>query len=55
MICANCLISIEKNKEYLKCLKCNSKYCIRCIEMDKFYFDEITLLYKYSCKICMKL
>jgi len=55
MICSKCLVSIDKNDEYLECFNCNGLYCIRCIEMDKFYFDEITLLYNYRCAMCIKI
>ena len=53
--CYKCLGSIEKNHEYLECFKCDSKICYHCIEINKFYFDEGTLLYKYSCYHCIKI
>ena len=53
--CYKCLASIENNDEYLECFKCDSKYCTTCIEMRNFIFDEETLLYKYTCKHCIKM
>lgn len=47
--------SIENNHEYIECFKCDSKICLSCIEMNKFYFDEDTLLYKYNCSYCIKI
>ena len=54
-ICSNCLVSIDKNNEYLECFKCNALYCYHCIEMRNFIFDKNTLLYKYNCKMCIKI
>jgi hypothetical protein len=54
MICANCVISIGKNNQYLHCLKCNALYCTKCINSNQFVLDEETLLYIYNCKMCLK-
>ena len=55
-ICYKCIKKIKKNDdEYLVCFHCNALYCTTCIEMNKFYFDEDTLLYKYTCKHCIKI
>ena len=54
-ICYKCLVSIEKNDEYLKCLKCNALYCTTCINSNQFFFNEDSLLYKYNCNNCIKI
>ena len=53
--CYKCSGSIKKNDGYLECFHCNALYCYHCIEMRNFIFDEDTLLYKYTCKHCIKM
>ena len=52
--CYKCLVSIKANAEYLECFHCNALYCYHCIEINKFYFDKSSLLFKYNCKHCIK-
>ena len=55
IFCYKCFVSIGKYDEYLECFKCNALYCSKCININSFYFNEDTLLYKYNCNHCIKI
>jgi len=49
MFCTNCYVDIYKYEEYVRCMKCQSLYCLNCEQHNTdflFHTDDDKNLYK---------
>ena len=51
--CFLCNTKCNIRDGFLHCHYCNSLFCIRCLSMKDFTFDEIELLYRFRCVKCI--